>query len=613
MPDQSERPQIHELVCNGNTEEIAALVARGADINEIDGKFKFTPLHWAAHHGALECMHWLLWHGADHAIQTPEGWTPAHISAIRGQDSCMQALSANGAEMNTRDNKGKTTAHLAAAHGNSATMLTIFRKGVDINAVDNVGWAVAHAAAYHGRLACLQLIVKWGGKLDLIDQEGNIPAHLAASEGHTHCLKFLVCAAASASSVLNARNDQGETPKDAAQRYMKDECVDYLNAIEFDLQHPETSENLAYPGHVSAAKGDLAYLQMLVDTGVVNVNERDDSGSTPAHKACGNGKIPVLKWLIEEGANMLLLNNAGETPRDVACRFGHLACAKLLGDDIEIDADGDPVVMLQDESRLDLMLGKNSGPEQKAEAKARALRKVEELTNQLEIAKLNYRQFGGELKEDVYKREMEENKVRVTAELDAQLEYERERREKLESKIDVLRSQVHNFTKQLKESANKNMHISRENEALRKTIKEIGDKSSRPSTSVTRKKKKTKPKAGVFVVRGVADHGPPSSYDEHVVSRPSTSKATSKESSRVNSARSTSSVDISSTNDKKLSSPLVNKPTKSAVQSHNQDDIKREEKEAVSEKSELSSGSSSESDSEQLLSKVKNKIGSIFT
>ena len=94
----------------------------------------------------------------------------------------------------------------------------------------------------------------------------------------------------------------------------------------------------------------------------------------------------------------------------------------------------------------------------KAEAKARALRKVEELTNQLEIAKLNYRQFGGELKEDVYKREMEENKVRVTAELDAQLEYERERREKLESKIDVLRSQVHNFTKQLKESANKNMH-----------------------------------------------------------------------------------------------------------------------------------------------------------
>merc|ERR1712048_548399 len=112
--------------------------------------------------------------------------------------------------------------------------------------------------------------------------------------------------------------------------------------------------------------------------------------------------------------------------------------------------------------------------------------------------------------------------------------------EKLESKIDVLRSQVHNFTKQLKESANKNMHISRENEALRKSIKEMGDKSSRPSTSVTRKKKKTKPKAGVFVVRGVADHGPPSS------------------------------VDISSANDKKLSSPLVNKPTKSAVQSQNQ-------------------------------------------
>lgn len=42
--------------------------------------------------------------------------------------------------------------------------------------------------------------------------------------------------------------------------------------------------DLAFPAHVAAYNGDLAQLKMLIETGVVSVNERDDKGSTPAHK-----------------------------------------------------------------------------------------------------------------------------------------------------------------------------------------------------------------------------------------------------------------------------------------------------------------------------------------
>ena len=38
----------------------------------------------------FQCLHWLLWHGADTTDVTPRGWTPAHIAAMRGQDACMQ-------------------------------------------------------------------------------------------------------------------------------------------------------------------------------------------------------------------------------------------------------------------------------------------------------------------------------------------------------------------------------------------------------------------------------------------------------------------------------------------------------------------------------------------
>ena len=42
--------------------------------------------------------------------------------------------------------------------------------------------------------------------------------------------------------------------------------------------------DLAFPAHVAAYSGDLDHLRMLLENGVVNINERDDKGSTPAHK-----------------------------------------------------------------------------------------------------------------------------------------------------------------------------------------------------------------------------------------------------------------------------------------------------------------------------------------
>lgn len=42
--------------------------------------------------------------------------------------------------------------------------------------------------------------------------------------------------------------------------------------------------DLSFPAHVAAYTGDLLHLRVLVENGIVNINERDDKGSTPAHK-----------------------------------------------------------------------------------------------------------------------------------------------------------------------------------------------------------------------------------------------------------------------------------------------------------------------------------------
>ncbi|XP_062495170.1 ankyrin repeat domain-containing protein 42 isoform X5 [Pezoporus occidentalis] len=235
---------VHEAVKAGDVEQLASMIRSGAGINEVDLVHEFTPLHCAAHSGSLECLQWLLWHGADTTRVTVGGWTAAHLAAIRGQDACMQALLVNGTNAEAQDDRGCTPSHLAAAHGHSYTLQTLLRHGVNVNVSDRKDWKPVHYAAFHGRLGCLQLLLRWGACIDDVDNNGNLPAHLAAVEGHLHCFKFLVSKMATVMHTLKARNDQGETPRDLAERFYKDNILQYIDGVEKERQHPETQADL---------------------------------------------------------------------------------------------------------------------------------------------------------------------------------------------------------------------------------------------------------------------------------------------------------------------------------------------------------------------------------
>ncbi|KAM9565232.1 ankyrin repeat domain-containing protein 42 isoform 4-T7 [Guaruba guarouba] len=403
---------VHEAVKAGDVEQLASMIRSGAGINEVDLVHKFTLLHCAAHSGSLECLHWLLWHGADTTRVTVGGWTAAHLAAIRGQDACMQALLVNGANAEAQDDHGCTPSHLAAAHGHSYTLHTLLRHGVNVNVSDRKDWKPVHYAAFHGRLGCLQLLLRWGACIDDVDNNGNLPAHLAAVEGHLHCFKFLVSKMATVMHTLKARNDQGETPRDLAERFYKDNILQYIDGVEKEGQHPETQE------------------------------------------AAGQGQIQCLQWLIEMGADCDIRNDAGETPKDVAKRFAQLAAVEFLtqrtGDsnssDEELDANNIKFfeshgVEGSTDSKADLTLGKA----EKRDARMRAYHKIQELQQLLEIAYSNYRQLGGITEEEKKMKKEEREAEKAVRELEAQLECERVRREKLESQLDECRAKINHL------------------------------------------------------------------------------------------------------------------------------------------------------------------------
>ncbi|CAI9715375.1 repeat domain-containing 42-like isoform X2 [Octopus vulgaris] len=437
MPAIQKYSNIHEAVKAGDVNELTKMVKCGASVNEIRGRDKFTPLHTACDIGALEVLHWLMWKRADPNLCTPQGWTPAHIAAIRGEDTCLQALSNNNVSLNVRDNYDRTPLHIAAAHGNSFCLYTILRNATEIDADDKNGWTAVHHASFHGHLGCVQTLYKWHAKTDVTDKQGNTPAHLAAMEGNLLCLKFLVSCKSDPNDILKASNDLGEVPKDLASQFYKENVVNYIEAIEWKKEHPEKSENLSFPAHVAASRGNLEHLQMLVENGIVSINECDSNGSTLAHKAAGQGQTHILQWLIEMGATVSISNHVGDSPKDLAERFAHLACIKLLQD---ASPEEDEI------TQMDLrVLSRNSTAQntnKNDQALDRAKEKVQDLEEELNIARKNYSQLGGMISEEQKQRKDIQEKNQTIKELETQLEYERLRREKLEAQVDECQQQL---------------------------------------------------------------------------------------------------------------------------------------------------------------------------
>ncbi|CAF3321710.1 unnamed protein product [Rotaria socialis] len=491
--DKQGSPTIYDIVRANNVKELELIVGHGANVNEVDvrNEDKFTPLHWAAHSGSLECMHWLLWQAADVDATTPKGWTPIHIASIRGHDACVQSLLNNNANINTRDRRNQTCLHMACAHGNSFVVHTLLRGGADIHHLDVNGWTPAFTAAYHGRLGCLQMLVKWGSKLDDVDNEGNTVAHLTAMEGHLPCLKFIVSINRDITAVLGARNDHGDTPKALAEQFFKEDCCTYLNALEWEQDHPEQAENLAFPAHVAAYNGDLEHVKLLIEQGVVNINERDERGATLAHKAAGQGHLKILQWLLEMGASMELTTQSGETAKDVARRFSQLACLKILGGDAD-KSETNPQRLLNESAKQ----GHRKKLTPKEEERLRAKAKLEELEKHINIAKKNYRQLGGKLDEEEQIEKIEQTAQKRIDELEAQLEFERLKREKREAELDACRNEIVHLVATLRSYEDKIRH------SQQRPPSRTCERKPKKSTSDSQKRQKqTEKETGVVFMR----------------------------------------------------------------------------------------------------------------
>uniref|UniRef100_A0A8C4RWM8 Ankyrin repeat domain 10a n=1 Tax=Erpetoichthys calabaricus TaxID=27687 RepID=A0A8C4RWM8_ERPCA len=158
----SVRFPLHRACRDGDVGALCALLQRcetRADLSAEDSFYGWTPIHWAAHFGKLECVMRLVQVGTGiNTMTTRFAQTPAHIAAFGGHPECL---------------------------------LWLVQTGADINRQDYVGETPIHKAARAGSVDCVKILLKYGAKADLRNASGLTAADLAHAQGFQECAEVL--------------------------------------------------------------------------------------------------------------------------------------------------------------------------------------------------------------------------------------------------------------------------------------------------------------------------------------------------------------------------------------------------------------------------------------
>lgn len=106
--------------------------------------------------------------------------------------------------------------------------------------------------------------------------------------------------------------------------------------------------------HMAAHAGDLAALRIHHEAGL-DLEVRDERGSTLLHEAASAGQVNVVEWLLDQGADIHAVDEEGQTAMDLAALMDHspvveqLTARGAIPPIPEPDPDPEPVPVVEAE------------------------------------------------------------------------------------------------------------------------------------------------------------------------------------------------------------------------------------------------------------------------
>ena len=300
---------------------------------------------------------------ANNPSQTFEsGQAALHYAAGSGHGGILKLLVGLGAKIDPQDLPGNTPLHRAVENGDLDAAGFLLDHGADVNAKDfNSNSALHLALTSRNALETASFLLSRGALPNVKNTFGNTPLHMVVA---LNLPPQLVRALAAKGADVNVRNKQGNSPLLDAVIAANQPLISVLlelganpfagnNADQSPLSESVKAgvENLGWLitgsnkdlrdddgntalhrtvqlGHYPEA---VAYLLSIGS----NPNERNKKGQGALHLAIAAKDLEVSQALWKAGADLYLLDNAGQKPISLAFQAPEFAAAFFTGDVLE--------------------------------------------------------------------------------------------------------------------------------------------------------------------------------------------------------------------------------------------------------------------------------------
>jgi len=259
----------------------------------------------------LTALRTLLQQKADVNQRATDGTTALHWMVRAENMEMVEMLLAAGADVKAADRYGVTPLYLACTLGNVPMIERLLKAGADPNASDQSGETLIMTATHNGDTRAVEVLLANGAQVNVKQKDsGTTPLMLAIRENQSAIVKLLLAHDAE----VGAATIKGtKPPRRAADAGGGSHGVGIIRGGLPPTGSQTPTTGAMTPLLYAARDGRLEIVRMLIDAGA-NIETAEANNITPLQMAIGNDNIAVAEYLLEKGANPNSADDYGRTP-----------------------------------------------------------------------------------------------------------------------------------------------------------------------------------------------------------------------------------------------------------------------------------------------------------